>query len=270
MPIQISNETLPISMQDPVPPGRRCNSYSHNFCDKTTWYQDSARVTSETLTDSGDHLTFTPAVSRAWIDVTHGKVFAEQDYREDYEAIIKVDNVAKTEHTPGTTDGDYGINYTTGAVTFSTTQTGTVTATYSYAQSSLFKIQHSDSGVKKVAYVEVSFSKDVGLKDNTYFQLWGDIGYGMMPLSGAEIYRTWDDFVRDSSGGIVEVPVPTGSGDAWRMPSEERWKLLFDYRDLAGIELIPEYSMEIRMWLENDIPHVGELAHATVFARRES
>jgi hypothetical protein len=261
---------LPITgeVQPAIPGGRRMNRYSHNFCDKTTWYQDSARVTDETLTDSGNHLLFTPAVSRAWVDVTHGKVFAEQEVQSTYKPVIKVDGATKAEHSPGTTNGDYGINYATGAVTFESEQTGTVTATYSYAQSSLFKVQAVGGCILRVGYVEVSFSKDVGLKDDTYFQLWGNIGQGMQALSSPEIYRTWDDFVRDSMGGLMDIQLPTGAGDAWRLPGEERWKLRFDYRDLAGIDLDPTYSMEIRMWLANDIPHVGGLAHATLFARR--
>lgn len=271
LPLEIvASETLPMQLKDPIPPGRRANHYSHNFCKKETWWQDSARVTNETLTDSGDHKSFTPAVERYWIDVMHGKIFAEQDIRDTYQPVVKVDGTLKTEHSPGTTDGDYGIDYSTGEVTFVAEQTGVVTASYSYAQTSLFKVAHVHDATVRVGYIEVTFSKDVGLKDTVAFQLWGDIGQGMQPLSGVEYYQTWDDFVRDSMGGVMEVPCPTGAGDAWRMTSVPRYKLRFDYRDLAGIDLLSSLFMEIRMWLVADVPMEGELAHATVFARKET
>jgi hypothetical protein len=269
-PIEIStSEMLPVQIKDPIPPGRRENHYSHNFCKKETWWQDSERTVNEVLTDNGDHKTFHPAIARHWIDVTHGKIFSEQSIQSTYQPVVKVDGEVVAEHSPGTTDGDYAIDYTTGSVTFISEQMGVVTASYSFARSSLFKVQHSEGACVRVAYVEVTFSKDIGLKDNVWFQLWGNIGAGMQALSNPEIYRTWDDFVRDSMGGVMEVPCPTGTGEAWRMTAIPRYKLRFDYRDLAGIDLDPDLSLEIRMWLEHDTPIEGELAHATIFARKE-
>ena len=45
---------------------------SHNFCDATTWYTESSKITGEVLTTE-DNLTF-KSNHVNWIDLTHGKV----------------------------------------------------------------------------------------------------------------------------------------------------------------------------------------------------
>jgi hypothetical protein len=43
----------------------------------------------------------------------------------------------------------------------------------------------------------------------------------------------------------------------------------FSYLWSAVIDLDSTYDMEIRCWLENDTPHVGELGVATFFGRKD-
>jgi hypothetical protein len=251
--------------------GRRYDVYTTDFTKKETWYQDSARVTGETLTDSGNHTTYTSLVSRFWIDVMHGKIFRERDYRETYAPVVKVDNVAKTEHPAGTTSGDYSVNYTTGAVTFKTALVGTevVTADYSYARTSLFKAAAPTGYVWTSNVVKVMYSKDMGMKDTIIFQLWGNIGAGMQPLSSPEYYQTLDDLKKDASRSEREATADTSAGDTWRMPTQPRCTLFYDYSGRAATSLQGAYAMEIRCWLENDIPFVGEMGCASFFGRKD-
>lgn len=277
MPITVrADEQLPTRGTAELVPaeGRRHDCYTSDFCKKETWWQDSARVTNETLTDSGDHKTYNPATSRYWVDVTHGKLFREWELQEDYGPVIKVDGNTKTENPAGRTTGDYSIDYTTGDVTFNSALAGTevVTASYSYVQTSLFKAQAPTGYVWTSNTVKVMYAKNIGMRDSVYFQLWGDVGYGMMPLSSPEIYQTLDDLKKDASRIEWEDSIETGGGgdyDSWRMPTEPRVFLYYDYTARAANALQGAYSMEIRCWLENDVPFVGEMGCASFFGRKD-
>jgi len=277
MPVAIhSDGVLPIAgtVQSIPLEGRRHDCYTSDFCKKETWWQDSARVTGETLTDSGDHTTYTPATSRHWVDVMHGKVFRERELREDYAPVVKVDNVAKTENPAGRTTGDYSVNYATGAVTFNSALVGTevVKADYSYVRTSLFKAQTPEGYVWTSNTVKVIYSKNVGMRDSVLFQLWGDVGYGMMPISTPEVYQTLDDLKKDASRIEWEDAIESGGGgdyDSWRMPTQPRVFLYYDYTDRAANALQGVYKMEIRCWLENDTPFAGEMGCASFFGRKD-
>lgn len=276
-PMAISAEQdIPISGEVQQMPleGRRHDCYTSDFCKKESWWQDSARVTGETLTDSGDHKTYTPATSRYWVDVMHGKIFRERDLREDYAPVVRVDSVAKTENPAGRTSGDYSVNYVTGAVTFNSALAGTevVTADYSYVRTSLYKAQAPDGYIWTSNTVKVMYAKNVGMRDSVFFQLWGDVGYGMMPLSDPEIYQTLDDLKKDASRIEWEDAIESGGGgdyDSWRMSTVPRVFLYYDYTARAANALQGAYSMEIRCWLEDDIPFVGEMGAASFFGRKD-
>lgn len=278
-PAKVTDDGVPI-IQSQLPEGRRCDFYTPNFCDKTTWYQDSSRETDEELTDSGDHTTYNLDTPCAVVDVKHGKIFGEDNLLENYGTVVKVDDVEKTENSPGITDGDYSINYATGAVTFNEALAGTETVTMSYSKvgTSLCKVKPPTGCKLRVGYVEVQFSKNLGLKDTLIFQMWGlaDVFAPgqfppgtMIPISSAEKYKTMSDFIADAEKSYPLIPVMTGSGDAWRMHTEEILIFRFDYTQRASTDMYASYGMEIRVWLENDVPYEGEYAVGTFYGRKE-
>ena len=80
--------------------GEKYNIYSHNWCDKTTWYQESTKVTEEVLSDSGDSLTFNSS-NTFWIDLTHGRQTNENYIIDEtgdnsYIPIILINDVPQT------------------------------------------------------------------------------------------------------------------------------------------------------------------------------
>jgi hypothetical protein len=256
-----------------LPEGRRCDHYSPNFCDKTTWYQSSERTTDEVMSDSGDHTTYNLGTPCYVVDVTHGKIFGEFELEDTYAPVVKVDDVTKTENPPGTTDGDYSINYTTGAVTFNSALVGTETVELSYSKvtTSLHKVQPPSGYKMRIGYIEVQMSADIGLKDTLCFQLWGvnpEDPPNLIPYSGVEKYKTMDDYIADAEGSFAVIPALTGAtsgGDSWRHPTKDRHIFRFDYRDRASTDLASAYLMEIRVWLENHIQFGGEYAMGTFY-----
>ena len=255
-----------------LPEGRRCDQYTINFCDKRTWYPDSDRVTDEELTDSGDHTTYNLSTPCVVVDMKHGRIFNEDSLVDTYGTVVKVDDVEKTENSPGTTDGDYSVNYLTGAVTFNDALEGdeTVTMSYSKVQTSMCKIQPPEGKKMRIAYVEVQVSKNFGLKDTLNFQLWGVNPAdppNLIPYTVAEVYKTLDDFIIDSEKAFPEIPVLSG-GDSWRMPTQPRIVFRFDYSIRAATDLLASALMEIRVWLSNDTECDGEYAVGTFYGVR--
>jgi hypothetical protein len=123
-------------VQVDAPEASRLDVISVNWCDKTTWYPKATKVTDEVYTE-GSGTVFNPAEQRAYVDVTHGKLTGENVLRTEYAPVVKVDEVVTTENSPGQTDNDYSIDYTTGIVTFNASQTGkTVKVTYHYVGTS--------------------------------------------------------------------------------------------------------------------------------------
>lgn len=261
-----------------LPSGRRCDFYTPNFCDRTTWYQDSLRVENEVLVDNGSHQIFNLATPCFVADLKHGKVFAEDELVEEYGTVVKVNDVIKTENKPGKTDGDFSINYSTGAVTFNSplAEGVTVKLTYSKTQTSLFKVKPPTGKKLRIGYVEVQYSKNIGLTDTLIFQLWGlaDVFAPgqfppgtLIPISGPEKYKTISDFICDAEKSYPIIPT-FGQGDSWRMMTQERVIFRFDYTQRASTDIISSAGMEIRIWLENDVPFNGEYAVGTFYGIR--
>jgi len=105
---------------------------THNFCDETTWYNGSVRVTSASLVQSGS-IWYHSGVGfgTPWIDMYHGKVYDEEGLAEDqfifasangevghgYTVHVLVDGTEKQQraafHASG---GEYTVNYASGAI----------------------------------------------------------------------------------------------------------------------------------------------------------
>lgn len=142
-----------------VPPeGTSSVFVSHDFTDKTTWYQESVAVTDETLTDSGDGLTF-EAANTHFIDMTHGKIHKEDTLNAagDYDITVKVNDVVQT--------SGYSVDYVAGEITFDSSQSGnTVKLTYRYASGSTWTLGPAEAGkTLHVKHTEVQFSKSANI-----------------------------------------------------------------------------------------------------------
>jgi hypothetical protein len=247
------------------PEASRLDCISVNWCDKTTWYPSSVEVTDETMTDSGDGLTFNPDTQRPWVDVTHGKITGEYDLRSEYRPIIEVNSVQKTENSPGETDNDYTINYSTGQVTFNSSQSGNtvVVKQYHYVVDSEWIIAPSAGKVIRLTQVEVQFCKDVELIDSIVFQLY----VGGNPYGGASVFQTMYDFINESSLSYPEIPQMGGSG--WRGMTAPVHIFRWPYVERGTTDLRSSLSMEVHVCLENDIELGGDFAVTTFYGVTE-
>lgn len=281
-PVKLVSPTNP---QDHIPlfaPAPREGSEviyaTHNLCDKTTWYSQSTRVTAETLTDSGDGLTWGSANAN-WIDLYSGRVMDDDGIRADishgYAIIVSVDGVEKTMREPyETSGGDFSINFVTGAVTFFTSQAGkAVVATYSFESGATWILRPSAGTVLDVESAEAQFSSDVVANDTLRFSIHGlaavfapeAVAGGQLQATdlveiGSERYKRITQIVDQAIGAFPAIPA---MGGAQRGVQTSIHGFPFRYGTLR--RLYSSYGMELRVTLEHGRPFGGEYATATFY-----
>lgn len=157
---------------------------SHNFCDPCSWFGDSVRVDNETMTDSGDGLTWNSAHAN-WIDMVSGRMHNDTIWCQiqqmmdpadphGYAVIVKVDGVTKTPCPVFTeTGGDYWIDWDAGKVVFLASQAGkTVTASYSYATTNTFYLRPMPGKILAIEDAEADISSDCVMIDDIAYSAW--------------------------------------------------------------------------------------------------
>lgn len=246
------------------PEGKRLDTIGINFCDPRTWYQEAVQVTDETLSDSGDGLTFVPATSRVWIDVSHGRL-SDEHLLSAYLPVMEVDDVEMVEDSPEENDNDYTIDYMTGAVTFNSSQSGktVVAKSYWYENGSTFTLKPDSGKILTITSVEVQFSKDIELTDSCVFQPYV-IGF---PYGDPKIYKTMQDYINEAEGSYPEIPQMGGS--SWRGMSQPVHIFRWPYKERAITELKSSLQMEIRVFLQNNTHFDGSGAIPTFYGKSE-
>jgi len=249
--------------QEPRKVGDGLVFVTHNWCDPTTWYTQSARVEGETLTDSGDGLTFNSSHDN-WIDMTHGKIYREDLLAASYLPVIKVDGTTKTQRAPwAEAGGDFTIDYATGAVTFFVSQSGkVVTADYSRENGSLFIVGPTAGKRLWVEYSEVQFSQDISINGTIHFQPWAynpDDLPNKMPAGYPTTYKTMDNFIEEANGAYPVIPAMGGA----RGFTQDRLTFPFKYQTIK--ELRSSFGVEIRVWIAEQVKFGGQYATATFY-----
>lgn len=240
---------------------------THNFCDSTTWWTQSVRVTDETLTDSGDGLTWDSAHVK-WIDMTHGKVFNEDYFAQSaphgYVITVTVDGVSKTQRAPFADSGsDFNVNYTLGKIVFFSSQAGkTVVVSYSYANGSEWCLI-PDAGTRiDIEGAEAQFSKDVVLNDSILYEFWG-YDPNNLPnkmIYGMAVYKKIINYIDEAYGSYPVIP-PIGGTK--RGIQQEIYGFPFRYGTIRS--LFSSQGLELRVRLANDQEFGGEHATATLY-----
>jgi len=249
-----------IPTQVPLPrTGSEAIFVTHNFCDSTTWYTESARASDEALTDSGGGLTWNSAHT-SWIDMTHGKVFSEDSVADlaehKYAVVVKADGVTMTQRTSfSASGGDYDVDYGSGTVTFFSSQSGkAVTASYSYADGSGWILKPNDGYQIDLEAAEAQFSEDTEYNDVLHFEIWGyDPGDPPNKIQyGDSQYKRFINIVDEALGSFPVVP-PIGG---LRGTPKAIYGFPFRYGTIR--QLKSSQGLELRVHLLNNIRFGGE------------
>ena len=237
---------------------------THNLCDKTTWFQGSARIEGELLS-SLDDLTYT-SLHDWWVDLVHGKVY-EEEQAEGYGVGIYVDGVEQ--------QSGFEIDYILGSLTFEQSQNGkVVTADYSYAGSSEWRLAPYPGRVLCVEKAEVQLTDDLDLTSPFLLELWGFVDVfapemaesngGPVPNGtqiklGSAVYRNVAQILDEAKGSYPPIPPLGGVGGL------KHTMYVFPFVYLATKELHSNYGMEYRIYVEGDVAFGGERATATFY-----
>lgn len=275
-----------------------------NFCDPTTWYQDSAAwdggdgSPGYSMTDSGDHATFTSGKNN-WINIDDFRM-AIQEYssykvgpwkasgawwtKGAFRPVIKVNGVVAT--------SGYVIDYAAGSVTFDSPVASPydVKATFRQANTADFVVR-CPSGRRFIPHVEINVSKDVVLNGCTVLEIYaGDRNYGFEEayLQYRMSYESWDQLVELSTAGGDVYPglggtrsITPGPRTGWasgmqRGTTVDRIEIPFDFGKPGSHGKVIELRSSqfavarIRMEWDSGYPaHGGELLNATFYCEDE-
>jgi len=242
---------------------------THNFCDKTSWFTQATQVTSGTLHDSGDGLTFS-ASNMCWTDTTHGKVLEEDKLSTDYGVAVRVDGVEKVQKNKhwGTT-GDYTVDYCSGTVTFDSSVTGSVDADFWHSSGSAWYLEPAEGKVLHLEDAEAQFSEDVLMHTGICFIVEGYAAVFAPQLglpAGTRIpimetkYRTFAQIIDESRGAYPLIPAIGGV----RGLSSNVYGFPFNYSTVRSLQ--HAYGMRLRVELEDpDKVFGGSRATATFY-----
>jgi hypothetical protein len=259
--------------------GTGLNYYTPNLCDNTTWYEGATAVSGYSLTDSGDQISWNTNGNHdgPWIDLTHGKVFAEDLITAaDDTLLCKVEVstdggtswVEKTENTFDETDGDFAVSYTSGVVIFNTALSGTdqVRASFSKAPATMCHTIKPNSGKRiRIVHVETQMSKDVGITANVNYEVWA---YNPLDLPNKvcvkkSIYKTLNDFLYESTG--VYPTFPKMDVNNPRGIPEDILIVPFNYT--ASRDINDSQGVEVRVCLSK--PFTGTVCNSTFYCLEE-
>lgn len=262
-------------------------SASHDFADPTTWYQGSTRTT-DTLTDSGDGLTF-DGHHQFWVDLTHGLMLYERDIVANdlaaaghgWHVEVRVDAVPMTPRAPfAVTGGDYSVDYAAGTVTFFASQAGKVVVSdYSYvvpgaAGASTWELLPTAGKLLEVLDSEAQFSLDAQFQGAIVYGIHGAVEVFAPALAvsnggpvpdGTPIplvekyYDTTRQLIADARGSYPVVPAMPGP----RGHSQQVVGFPFYYGTVN--QLLSSAGMKLVVRMENDHPVTGEYTTVTLY-----
>ena len=236
---------------------------SHDFSNKNTWWQNSTREEDDALTDSGDHLTYTSGNAN-WIETDEISDRADLVAQSAADCLDLDDKsnrsiVVKVDASPVTTG--FTIDHDAGSVTFESSQEGsTVTATYSYAGGSTYRIKPQTGKKLKLSYVEIQTSAGATMPAGGYvFQY-------KLALAGVVKERKYLNAKDLINFGTVGTTIP-----AFGELTKNVVILPFNYMTCDIIEPHPTYGA---MWIETFTQDDGvvtdsELATVTYYCTSE-
>jgi hypothetical protein len=268
---------------------------THNLADPTTWYTKSVRVTDASLqviADTDNKEFEHPSEHKNWIDLIHGKVMDEDgviEYQQaanpgdphGYGVVVKVDGVEQTMRPPFATDwtegGDYYVDYESGKVVFEDSQTGTVTASFSYRSTapgnSMWILKPLPGKQLEIEKAEVQYTSDVIINDTITHRAMGYVGvfapqlvpvpfpdpYTLIELDISK-YKTLGQIVDEARGAYPVIPA---IGGAARGLSHDSFGFPFIYGAVRVLKSAA--GMELQVYLEDDKPCGGERATGTFY-----
>jgi hypothetical protein len=254
--------------------------------DETTWYQESTRVEDATLqviAGTSDREWEHPDEHKNWIRMSHGLVMDEVNIRagvsHQYAVIVKDNGVEQTERPWWASDwsegGDYYVDYADGKVVFQWVPTGPVTASFSYATTSLWTLKPAAGFQLEIEDAEVQFSENAVMHDCIIHEAKGWAiafapqlvppldPYDLVSLSTAR-YDRFPQIVDEARGAYPKIPAGIG-GTARGIPSA-LYGFKFIYKAVRTLKSAA--GMQLDVYLENSKACDGDHITGTFYCAK--
>lgn len=237
---------------------------SHDFGDRSTWYQKSVQVVNEVLSDSGNGLKFL-SVNPNWIDIHSLRLTADHNSLWDrdgslsphskWEVVVKVDDVVQV--------SGYEVDHVSGFIEFDDDHSGDeIKVSYSHSNGvdnpSEWLLVPPVGKKLIVEHVEMQFSKNIEFQSELWLEVWAGAsvsGYGDfnedLYAAGYGQIRTMVKSLRDviniCQKGVGWIPAcGSGSGELTRDT------LVFPYEYLKSASLNSSYGMVLRLFSKDN------------------
>ena len=268
---------------------------SPNWGDKKTWFYDSIECTNVALTPiANNSRVYVPvdyaSFGGAWVQSNLG-LYSDEDTVVNFEGKVPrlsvfIDSIECVQLDPEwyiapdkATPGDYVADYDKGHIIFHKAPPAgaVVTATLFKVRTSMWCFKPKPGTKLKIHSAEAQFSRDISLNDTTIFETWGLIdilapqlvgtGPGQYP-SGTVLplyqkkYKTLMNFIDEANGALPIIPQTTNQNHNWRDLPVDVSTFPWDYRYTRVLSSAAQ--MEVRVYLEHDVPHSG-IATATFY-----
>ena len=226
-----------------LPIGGGFRPVSHNFCDATTWWQESTEHLTQATT-TGDSLTYEITGHANIIDVRHGKLPFENKVTTAtvspngntmtnlipvvYEDAVEIDP-SNEDATTG--DDRYTIDYAVGSVEFAVARTGTITVSFRKAGTSKFTYEPPSGKMYLFEDAEVDFSENFDMKSGFKSTVWISHTYltggAVVPYAPEDrIYKSFHDF--QAAARRFFGPLPAGVGGTLGV-NTPKWTFQWEY-----------------------------------------
>jgi hypothetical protein len=252
---------------------------SHDFSDRTTWYQNSIQVTGQTLSLVSGNQFQAPQGKRNWINILSPKLTL--DYNKVLEKDGSLSSIALRKvkiyaNANLVNPSEYTIDFTNGSVTFSATQSGVITADFWHNDgvnsSNLadFIIKPLTGYALRIQHVEIQVSKNIAFNDTLVFETWAganlenygtfndslfDLGYGR----SRAYYRSVKDLINWCNNSYPVIPA---CGDL------QNDVMCFPFIFLLAPELNYKQKSLIRLCTQNGVGVNAEIATATFYMEK--
>jgi len=241
--------------------GSKTNYVSYDFSKRQTWWQTATKVLSETLTDSGDHLTY---------NFAHPYIISANDISdadEIYESNLLDSNVMQYDKTflykfykiyvdDVLTNTGYSINFVSGTITFTSSQAGkTIKADYYYSPNSegtsKYTVTPTSGKILRLIRAEAQFSEGTTFNDAIVFKV--KVG---SYVAYSKSYKNAKDILNEANLAYMSKPFGELTKEIIVMP--------WDYP--VTIDLKSSLNMALEVSLANDQPFTNsELVCVTFY-----
>lgn len=233
------------------PEGSSTTMCTHDFTNKSTWYQNATEVIGETLSIAAFKFS---SANKGWIDLDHGKVYSEDNITDKKAPVIYEDDAVIT-------DG-FSIDYEDGSIIFEVVPTGIITADYWYGGDSTFTIGPTTGKFLIIEHAELNFTSDIEMTTPLNFEIWV---YNPADLPNKVKYQN----IKYKNMKDIISAANQGQGFIQACGEITKDILVFPFHYATVKPFASSIGAELRITADDDIELGGEWANAAFYILSE-